>query len=88
MNFDWKEFFRTIVDNRPLVTQLVTNIIALLVAFGVFQMSSDQVAFNAVEVTSAIFVILNIVGLFIGKGLEKQQSVARAAKAAKAENGV
>lgn len=88
MNFDWKAFLNTIVENRPLVTQLVTNIIALLVSFGVVQMSSDQVAFNALEITSAIFVILNIIGLFIGKGLEKQQSAARAVKAAKSDNGI
>ncbi len=86
MNFDWKGFFNTLVQNRPLVTQLVTNIIALLVSFGLIQMSSDQVQFNALEVTSAIFVVLNIIGLFIGNNLEKRQDAARATKGIKTNN--
>jgi len=87
MYFDWKGVLNALVENRPLVTQLIANILALLVSFGVIQMSQEQVQFNSLEIASAVFVVLNIIGLFVGKGLENKRDAARAAKTAKSIDG-
>lgn len=87
MYFDWKGVLLTLRNNRPLVAQLVANILALLVAFGVVQMSTDEMQFNSLEITSAVFVVLNFIALFVGQGLENNQNASNAAKAAERYNG-
>ena len=61
------EFINVVLANRPLVTQLVANLIFIGALLLGHQIEDAAVQQNAVEIVTALFLLLNAAGLIIGK---------------------
>jgi predicted Na+-dependent transporter len=58
-------------EHKQAMIQVVANIIVLLVSFGLFQFSGQQGQEYAVQIVSAILVIVNAIAYVIGQVVKK-----------------
>ena len=79
------ETIRVILENKPLVTQLIANVMFIVLTIIGVNSSNEEIQANAVQLASALFIILNLVGLIVGKYWSKKNGEQKMA-AAKNDN--